>query len=406
MKIIKSVSVFFILIILTCTSSPPQQKSNDIKQVYFEDFFDQLYTILIEEDLKSLDEYLNDKYTKLNDEQKKFLFNILSNMFQENPNDDDLYNMLLKIDNDLKNNLDSLRLILNDYNQNIVWNENVVDLKWESDTTFFSFLRKQRKYLPLFKVKINGVDLNLLVDTGSDGTIIFKDKLSNIENELIYLGSNTIQGPSGKISKTDVHILKELYIGNNVIKNSIINSIPRPLSFSFCDGVIGWSTLSLFSIQFDYLTRTIKLTKPTKKKNNKNFAWCLKPIIRINDSSKKDYSYFFFNSGSSLSSFNINYLTDKKVEYKKRGLTRLSTINSILFVQQFKINNLKIEIGQNELLFNNFIFPDYSVYKEYYYLEGVIGIDIAQKGTILLDSNSGLFDFKPYSKNNGSYNEI
>lgn len=180
----------------------------------------------------------------------------------------------LPIDSVLKNTFND-NLLLNEYVDDLIsiqkeypltlkWNKESVRLKWiENNKISISHLMGLNyESLPVIETHINGKPVRLLVDTGAERTVLFKDIAKNVGLKNISIGSVEsvfIQGSNNRTNKANYTILESLNIGELEVKNNIAYILKRPFGMDFIDGSLGWDIISRIKLEIDAENKRITI---------------------------------------------------------------------------------------------------------------------------------------------------
>jgi clan AA aspartic protease (TIGR02281 family) len=139
---------------------------------------------------------------------------------------------------------------------------------------------------PIMTVRINGEDVNLLVDTGAMFTVITQSvaDICGIKSEEKSVSADAVT--EGSVAAGAARI-NELRLGKSVIRNKKCLIMPdKALDFSAAggpkiNGMIGWEIIKRLRWEIDYKNRRIRLCAPHKSDANRNMCCDFYPMVRI-----------------------------------------------------------------------------------------------------------------------------
>lgn len=291
-----------------------------------------------------------------------------------------------------------LILLSSSFQQSIAKNEK----KLFADTLSFNYI-KGRIVIP---VKVNGYDLHLVFDTGSNDNAIFEDKIKGLK----VVAKSSARGFNNELVSSDI---TEVNFEFNNIKEKLYAPIvkaTKSLSEDF-DGILGfvWIRNLGYSVKLDSQTKKMIITNiPHFFDKEQNFSLKIKyldsyygiPSINLKLSPGIKLHDVIFDTGYSgdlkIGENDLDKITSSKkgimfnkqfVRKKEMDIGSLSFYKSIL-TKVFSIDKLEFA---NNVFYN---YPAISV-------EGpsVLGSSILEKGRFIFPSKGKVLFFQPsYSK--------
>lgn len=120
---------------------------------------------------------------------------------------------------------------------------------------------------PSAHVDINGLDLVMLIDTGSDVTTLYTTSARKLGIKSIDLDHGDVNGSTGAVAQTKIGMVRSLRFANISVKNKFVN-IVEPGRYAVGDGIIGLDLLD--KIPAMMFSRTKLLINPPEPPNCDN----------------------------------------------------------------------------------------------------------------------------------------
>ncbi|HEX8517060.1 MAG TPA: retropepsin-like aspartic protease [Bacteroidia bacterium] len=127
----------------------------------------------------------------------------------------------------------------------------------------------------MIKMKINGKNANLIVDTGASKTVLDITRVAKFVKETEFkvhdklssgLGTNTMKSQTTTIKKMNLGDLEINDYASVLLDLSHVNSSYEQIGLKPVEGVLGSDILLQYKAVIDYDKKTIKLKYPKNKK--------------------------------------------------------------------------------------------------------------------------------------------
>jgi len=252
---------------------------------------------------------------------------------------------------------------------------------------------------PLVKVEINGHMKTFLLDTGYSVTTVQSDIAEEFNMEILS-GDKIVGGTYlGRTMESSPAIIKELKIGDVIIRNQYVNVSDKKYDNPDWDGVIGWSIIQNLHLELDYRNRLMHIKKPIKKPvKNRNLFWLRQPFVKNYNEEGREL-YFFLDTGAGLSeiyrkAIDKNNLDISKYKEQKDKLT--DATGKSQYVNYYIIPEFRLIVDDYIIEFENLhlnIEPWYSKNMFFKY-DGLLGSNVLRYGKITIDNLNGRFEFE------------
>jgi hypothetical protein len=127
----------------------------------------------------------------------------------------------------------------------------------------------------MIKIKINGKNANLIIDTGASKTVLDTTRVSKYVKENDFkthdklssgLGTNTMQSQTTKLKKIQIGDLEILDYTTVLLDLSHVNGSYQQIGLKPVEGVLGSDILLQYNAVIDYEKKIVKLKFNRKKK--------------------------------------------------------------------------------------------------------------------------------------------
>jgi hypothetical protein len=256
--------------------------------------------------------------------------------------------------------------------------------------------------LPMVEVVVNGHRKKFIVDTGAAFTVLSSDfarecGVQPAENAQVSAGTST----SRRVG-IEPAILDSLRIGKLVFRShpSVIiqSSDLRFRLFGFLtlfeiDGILGWNAIRELELQIDYRNKLLTIREPQAlPSTHRNLFELNQPMIIAKNAPGKR-CHFFLDTGSNATTITDHFLTRLHTGQLKRSRWTLiggaggmqSYESKVLSSELFFLNETSIEICN--------LRTEPPMDDTFYKRDGVLGSDILQTGSILIDRFNGRCEF-------------
>ncbi|MFL5638792.1 MAG: aspartyl protease family protein [Gemmatimonadaceae bacterium] len=256
---------------------------------------------------------------------------------------------------------------------------------------------------PTIRVRINGKDYYFWVDTGSSITVLSSDVAKDASVSLISNDTLTVRAFAGTATVRPA-VVKRLEIGSIRIANSpavvmqaslmrIRGNAPGvPPAGVPIDGIIGWDIIRQFDMSMDFARRIFTIAQPemlgTSGTASQNLTWLGKPYVELRTKGGATL-HFTLDTGAQASLMNAAVLektdlTARKSKAQVFGIAGTGTETERV------VSSLEFDIAGRTFQLTSVVVYG-PVYSSLINCDGVLGIDVAQFGTIRIDATNGLF---------------
>ncbi|HPC35096.1 MAG TPA: retropepsin-like aspartic protease [Candidatus Marinimicrobia bacterium] len=251
--------------------------------------------------------------------------------------------------------------------------------------------------VPMVEVMVNGVRKQFWIDSGAEITVLSSDIAKECGVDVI----NPVAARAGTATDIMVNawpgVIEDFRIGDLQIENHpIAISDKKDLDIKLfkiirivkIDGVIGWNIIRNLDMTIDYKNLTVTIAKPQPKPvEQRNFHFVNQPIVSLTDTLGKPL-YFFLDTGASATSLYKPILMKIDTTKIKSGNTLVGGLGGIQRYKTKEFPELPVILGQNRLSFKK-INARSDGKSGFFYLDGMLGSDIAKNGALILDFQNG-----------------
>ncbi len=255
--------------------------------------------------------------------------------------------------------------------------------------------------VPTVEVKINGIPKKFLLDTGAGLSVVSSRVAKECQmSALIDQESEAGTSTSLKV-KIQPSVIKELTIGDLTINNHPVIIIDqKDLQFKWLgiftmmkiEGIIGWNAIKNLSIEVDYKSKRITFQKPERVEGAKRNFFVLGgyPVVRLRSEDGIPLN-FGVDTGARQS-----WITEKLLRKINTAAVQKTTKTIGSAGGKEKIESQVIP--EFKLIFNDYLLTFHKIgtrptkLDEFVELDGVLGGDVFENGTIRIDYVNRIFD--------------
>jgi aspartyl protease len=256
---------------------------------------------------------------------------------------------------------------------------------------------------PSVRVRINGKDYELWLDTGSSMTVLSSTVASEANIPFVSDDTLRIRTFEGTAS-VKAGIVRRLEIGPIIFDNTptivMDAALMRLKSTSEgvtgqgvrVDGIIGWDIIRQFDVVLDYRTATITLRKPEYLgiigTEFQNLTWVGKPLVQVRAKPGGTFQ-FSLDTGAQVTLLNGSILDKLEVVTTTYG-GRVFGIAKTGGETKRIVPRLTLNVGGQSVSLERVLVygPAYSGLIN---SDGILGSDVSQFGRIRIDATNGLF---------------
>ena len=266
-------------------------------------------------------------------------------------------------------------------------------------------LTKSSSGSPVIPVKINGVEMKFWLDTGAGMSVLSSDvaEMLNIK-PVIEKQGEAVTATTIKVGYQPT-VIDSLQLGELLITNHPAIIIDESnLKFKLLglftvmkiDGIIGWNAIKNFSLELNYKEDTATIKKPVKNDNSgKNLFWLGYPFVLLKSEGGVPLC-FGLDTGARTSSITKNIFRKLKFENLKNIDKSVGGAGGFENITAKEIPGLTLLSDSTKFTFKNiqtlpakgavFFLPD-----------GILGADIFNNSSIIIDYINGRFVYNNYS---------
>jgi len=239
-------------------------------------------------------------------------------------------------------------------------------------------------------VKINGHDINLMVDTGAGITVINEttaNKCGVIRVNTVDKALEAQDANSNKIVLPTA-MIDEISIGTSVFSNKICMVIPdNALDFGTAkiNGTIGWELINKLKWVFNFKEKKVFVSKPKPENVCKNMSYDAFPMVRVEINNKQ--MYMGLDTGANATMFGKSMINNINVSNMAKSSIKVGAAGGYNDFDTFIIPDIKIKVGEGTAhLKKLYLLTDSEKSKSGFFITpGIIGMDIAQQGVLTLN---------------------
>ena len=254
---------------------------------------------------------------------------------------------------------------------------------------------------PIITVEINGVDIDLIIDTGALITTISQ---SVAERCGVAVSGTTAEadGAAGNSFQVQLASISEIKVGNLIYTNKQCIIIPdAALYFSDINdglqmnGTIGWEIIKLLRWEIDYKNRRVCLQKPQPEDVVKNMCCDFFPMTKITLDNSAEITVGL-DTGATYSFFGKEAVDMFPNAIESKRTSGGAGATDGVEEAGYPLPGLRFYHGNAEVKLDNaFMYKDrgYSFAKTFI-TPGTLGSDIASNRVLVLDYGNRRLDLK------------
>ncbi|MCP4546271.1 MAG: hypothetical protein GY835_07385 [bacterium] len=265
----------------------------------------------------------------------------------------------------------------------------------------------------LIAVTINGARKQFIIDTGADMSVITSDLALEIglevpQRNLPQIGTST----TNRVSAAPI-ALPELRIGDLVLDNHRAYCVAsETLEFKVLymtiisiDGIIGWNAIRHMCLELDYERSLVRISRPgaplPQRERSLRWAGDSQPLVRgLADGGQE--LWFFLDTGANMTSLHEDILNKVQLDVSEPGQVYTLGAGGAEMLVAGRAPDVALHLGNYR-----YIFPSLGVHPgdgrnrnaegrlEWFSSDGVLGIDVAAGGLMLIDATAGRFEVRP-----------
>lgn len=250
---------------------------------------------------------------------------------------------------------------------------------------------------PVIEIQVNGKKKLFLFDTGAGNTSIFSDIVKDCNVVPVTTDSFSAGTITSKIVYAPYTVCN-LNIGKMTINQSLAviddaanyDEVNKGYPYKI-NGILGWETIQNMDVVIDYFHKILIINRPIKRVNgNPNLFNLVQPIV-LAQSEQKIPLFFLYDTGSDASHFFARI--KKKLVFKKLHHEKIEYGGAGGFEEMDVeiVPEINLLIDSNKIICKNIAIREHSGFIN---LDGLLGGDIAQKGSLRFDYTNGFFEFK------------
>lgn len=275
--------------------------------------------------------------------------------------------------------------------------KNNFTVKFSNDITILKMPNVKFSNLYFLEIKINGVLVTVMFDTGATITVLNESIVDLIGAETT---ANTLNagGSAGNIRECKTVLISKINLGSNELHEKEVLVIPdEALDFGLdeegnkfiAQGLLGWDIISLFKWTVDRTNELFTIEKSYHKNVLHNLSWNNFPLIKI---AWKDKTVCLgFDSGHTES-----IIGSKMIEHFDVLDSTIDTtvgVDGILEEEVYITEEFNFSIGKTPVSLNNTIILKRDIFGQGCTdMMGLLGADIIQNRKWLLDYPNEYFE--------------
>ncbi|MEM7205802.1 MAG: aspartyl protease family protein [Planctomycetota bacterium] len=282
---------------------------------------------------------------------------------------------------------------------------NLPELALESAESVGSELRPGPRGHPFVQVTADGTDDFWVLDTGASQSVVAASVAAELGIEPVgepvdVTTATTIVRPAR------VGLLKELRLGQVLARNvpvliyddaDLTFELPESETPILLRGVIGWPVIRELRAQLDFPARqyTAYLSEP-RDYGERNFSWMGYPFVRVAAPDGQPL-LFGLDTGSSNTSIGDNLFRKLTFDEVRQDTARIGGVGGFETVDVRIVDRLQLAIAGTLATLGEVRTEEESGVNDLVFFagDGVLGSDLAQNGTMLLDFPNAHFGIRP-----------
>lgn len=248
-------------------------------------------------------------------------------------------------------------------------------------------LKKNLFGLYLIKAEINGVEKQLLLDTGAQISSL-NEKVADECGCSHTDGEMDIESFSGCSQKTGGIIVDTFRLGGLEIKYQPMTLAKKEqlsmkflgISLTGIDGILGWDILSTLDFEIDDLNKTFNVIKVNEKISHCNLIKATFPTLIVYDQ-KKNYALAGFDSGAKTSWINERRIDGELTKQIDEGEALIMGVHGFETLQLKVADKVRFKLNQSNIQFEDIITGRCNIFKDLEF-DAVFGNEIIRKRKI------------------------
>ncbi len=255
---------------------------------------------------------------------------------------------------------------------------------------------------PVIEVRVNGHKKKFWLDTGAGLSVVASDVAE--ECNIFPIGTEKTTAGTGTSKRVSIRpaLIEDLQIGELLIKNHPILIIDKSdmefrllgiLRLLKIDGIIGWNAIQNMKIEIDYKNKRTIIEKPAKiETEDRNLFWLGFPFVILKTPDGINLN-FGLDTGANKTSIHKNILKKINIENAYNKNITDWAVGGLEKTETKMIPNIALILNGDVLHFNviRISNPKGVVFMK---SDGMLGVDIAQNGCIIIDYLNGRFELK------------
>lgn len=255
---------------------------------------------------------------------------------------------------------------------------------------------------PLIPVRIGGKVYYFWLDTGSSMTMLASDVARDLNITPLVPDTLEIVTSTGRVTAHPA-LLPQLQIGQLVVRNAptmiVDESLmqmrePKPIEQSpqvKIDGIIGFDIIRQLDLEVDYSENALHLRNPANSRPDpdRNMFWVGLPVVRLTNTDGLPL-HFGLDTGAQLSFVTETLLDKLQLQAARIESRRVGGLGGEISLRAPVLPDLRLLIRGFPILFKGAVVraPVYQVLAS---LDGVLGGDVWNSGTVRIDMTNGVF---------------
>lgn len=255
---------------------------------------------------------------------------------------------------------------------------------------------------PLIPVRIGGKVYYFWLDTGSSMTMLASDVARDLNITPLVPDTLEIVTSTGRVTARPA-LLPQLQIGQLVVRNAptmiVDESLmqmrePKPIERSpqvKIDGIIGFDIIRQLDLEVDYSENALHLRNPASSRPDpdRNMFWVGLPVVRLTSTDGLPL-HFGLDTGAQLSFVTETLLDKLQLQAARIESRKIGGLGGEISLRAPVLPDLRLLVRGFPILFKGAVVraPVYQVLAS---LDGVLGGDVWNSGTVRIDMTNGVF---------------
>lgn len=255
---------------------------------------------------------------------------------------------------------------------------------------------------PLIPVRIGGKVYYFWLDTGSSMTMLASDIARDLNITPLVPDTLEIVTSTGRVTARPA-LLPQLQIGQLVVRNAPTMIVDeslmqmrelKPIEQSpqvKIDGIIGFDIIRQLDLEVDYSENALHLRNPANSRPDpdRNMFWVGLPVVRLTSTDGLPL-HFGLDTGAQLSFVTETLLDKLQLQAARIESRRVGGLGGEISLRAPVLPDLRLLVRGFPILFKGAVVraPVYQVLAS---LDGVLGGDVWNSGTVRIDMTNGVF---------------